>query len=91
MRLHKPIAALSGLMLAGAAWAAELPDELARELIVRDSVASYSGQCPCPYNNDAKDTPCGARSAWSKSGGKKLICFSHEVTDEMLREYRKRH
>ena len=91
MRLHKPIAALSGLMLAGAAWAADSPDELVRELIVRDSVASYADQCPCPYNNDAKGTPCGARSAWSKSGGKKLICFSHEVTDEVVREYRKRH
>ena len=91
MRLHKPIAALSGLMLAGAAWAAEMPDELVRELIVRDAVASYPGQCPCPYNNDAKGIPCGARSAWSKSGGKKLTCFSHEVTDEGVREYRERH
>jgi len=94
LRLHKPIAALSGLMLVGAAWAADPtgpPDELVRELIVRDSVASYPSQCPCPYNNDAKGTPCGARSAWSKSGGKKLVCFSHEVTEEMLRDYRERH
>jgi hypothetical protein len=27
LRLHKPIAALSGLMLAGAAWAAEVMDK----------------------------------------------------------------
>jgi len=51
LRLHKPIAALSGLMLAGAAWANDMTDEQVREIFVRESVASYSGQCPCPYSN----------------------------------------
>jgi hypothetical protein len=91
LRLHKPIAALSGLMLAGGAWANDMTDEQVREVFVRESVASYSGQCPCPYSNDAKGDPCGARSAWSKSGGKKLICFTHEVSDQQVREFRQRH
>ena len=43
MRLHKPIAALSGLMLAGGAWANDMTDEQVREIFVRGSVASYSG------------------------------------------------
>ena len=43
MRLHKPIAALSGLMLAGGAWANDMTDEQVRAIFVRGSVASYSG------------------------------------------------
>ena len=43
MRLHKPIAVLSGLMLAGGAWANDMTDEQVREIFVRGSVASYSG------------------------------------------------
>ena len=43
MRLHKPIAALGGLMLAGGAWANDMTDEQVREIFVRGSVASYSG------------------------------------------------
>ena len=43
MRLHKPIAALSGLMLAGGAWASDMTDEQVRAIFVRESVASYSG------------------------------------------------
>jgi hypothetical protein len=43
LRLHKPIAALSGLMLAGGAWANDMTDEQVREMFARGSVASYSG------------------------------------------------
>jgi hypothetical protein len=91
LRLHKPIAALSGLMLAGAAWAGETTVEQVREQIVRASVASYSGSCACPYSNDAAGDPCGARSAWSKKGGKTIVCFAHEVTDEQVRQFRQRY
>ena len=91
MRLHKPIAALSGLMLAGAAWGAEMTDEQVREQIVRASVASYSGQCACPYSNDSHGNPCGARSAWSKPGGPTIFCFTHEITADQVRDHRKRH
>ncbi len=91
MRLHKPIATLSGLMLAGAAWAAEMSDEQVRERIVRESVASYSGSCACPENIDAAGRRCGARSAYSKPGGARPICYSHDVTDEQVRAFRSRH
>jgi len=91
LRLHKPIATLSGLMLAGAAWGAEMTDGQVREQIVRTSVASYSGKCACPYSNDAHGNPCGARSAWSKPGGPKVLCFEHEVTDQQIGQFRQRH
>jgi hypothetical protein len=91
LRLHKPIAALTGLMLAGAAWAGEMTDEQVRESVVRESVASYSGSCACPENTDAAGRRCGARSAYSKPGGAKPICYPHEVSDEQVREFRQRH
>ena len=91
MRLHKSIAAFSGLMLAGAALAAEMSDDAVRESIVRDSVAAYPGNCPCPYNTDRAGRSCGERSAWSRGGGYSPICYTREVTDEQVREFRLRH
>jgi hypothetical protein len=78
-------------MLAGAAWAGEMTDEQVRESVVRESVASYSGSCACPENTDAAGRRCGARSAYSKPGGAKPICYPHEVSDEQVREFRQRH
>jgi hypothetical protein len=91
LRLHKSIAAFSGLMLAGAALAAEMTDDAVRECIVRDSVAAYPGNCPCPYNTDRAGRSCGGRSAWSRGGGYSPICYAREVTDEQVRDFRKRH
>jgi hypothetical protein len=91
LRLHKPIAALSGLMLAGAAWAVEMTDEQVREQIVRESVGSYAGSCACPDNTDSAGRRCGARSAYSKPGGARPICYTHEVSDQQVRQFRQRH
>jgi hypothetical protein len=91
LRLHKSIVALTGLMLAGTLWAAEMSDAQVRLQIVRESVASYSGRCPCPETTDSAGRRCGARSAYSKPGGAKPICYSSEISDEQVREFRKRH
>jgi hypothetical protein len=37
--------------------------------------SSYDGPCPCPYSLDIKGNSCGARSAWSRSGGESPACF----------------
>ncbi|HET9862738.1 MAG TPA: hypothetical protein VFP37_04805 [Steroidobacteraceae bacterium] len=91
MRLHKSTIALSGLVLAGAAWSTQMTDAQVRQQIVRESVASYSGRCPCPENTDSAGRRCGARSAYSKPGGARPICYTREVSDEQIREFRKRH
>ena len=91
MRLHKSIAVFSGLMLAGSAWTAEMTDEQVRERIVRDSVTSFSGSCACPESTDAAGRRCGERSAHSKPGGVKPLCYTHEVSDQQVREFRQRH
>lgn len=41
----------------------------ARNEIILQSIASYQGSCPCPYNTDRAGRRCGKRSAWSRPGG----------------------
>jgi hypothetical protein len=61
-----------------------------RDRIVAESLASYPGNCPCPYNTDRAGRKCGARSAWSKPGGRSPMCYAKEVTDEQVRQFRLR-
>jgi hypothetical protein len=78
-------------MLASVAWSAEITDQQVRERIVSESVASYSGHCACPDDTDSAGRRCGARSAYSKPGGARPICYTREVPDQQVREFRKRH
>ena len=91
MRLHKAIAGFCGLALMATAGAADPSDTAVRELIVHESIAAYPGACPCPDSHDARGKACGGRSAWSRDGGRKPICYVHEVTDEQIEKWRARH
>jgi len=82
-----------GLLVDGGATAMEkqpLSDAKIRDLIVAESIASYPGNCPCPYNTDRAGRKCGARSAWSKPGGRSPTCYANEVTAEQVRQFRLR-
>ncbi|QQA41510.1 SH3 domain-containing protein [Pelagovum pacificum] len=59
----------------------------ARAQIIRQSIASYQGSCPCPYNIDRAGHRCGGRSAWSRPGGFSPICYDSDVTDARLQSY----
>jgi len=69
--------------------AAELPDAQIRERLIRESIARYPGNCPCPYNVDRAGRRCGARSAYSKQGGYTPLCFAEDVTSEMIDAFRR--
>lgn len=56
-------------------------------LIIAQSVNSYSGSCPCPYNLDRGGRRCGGRSAYSRPGGASPICFEGDVTNAMIRAF----
>ncbi len=58
--------------------------------IIRESIASYPGNCPCPYNATRNGSSCGRRSAYSKPGGYAPICYPNDVSAEMIENYRKR-
>jgi hypothetical protein len=67
-----------------------LSDAEIKQQIIRNSIASYPGNCPCPYSVTSNGSSCGRRSAYSKPGGYDPICYPSDVTPEMVRQYRKR-
>ena len=80
----------AGLVVAGggAAGQSALSDSQVRERIIAESVATYPGRCPCPWNRASNGSKCGGRSAWSKPGGRNPICYPEEVTPDMIAEWR---
>jgi hypothetical protein len=63
----------------------------ARQAIIRESLAAYPGNCPCPYNTDRAGRSCGRRSAYSRPGGYAPICYDSDVSADMVRQYRSSH
>lgn len=59
--------------------------------IINESIASYSGNCPCPYNRASNGSSCGRRSAYSKPGGYSPICYANDVTPAMISSYKHKH
>jgi hypothetical protein len=62
-----------------------------KQQIVRESIASYSGSCPCPYNTDRAGRSCGRRSAYSRPGGASPSCYADDVSPKMVDAYRASH
>ncbi|HEX6860923.1 MAG TPA: hypothetical protein VF138_12090 [Caulobacteraceae bacterium] len=65
-------------------------DAQIKKKIIAESIASYSGRCPCPYNTMRNGAACGGRSAYSRPGGESPICYASDVTPAMVRAYRAR-
>jgi hypothetical protein len=75
-------------LLAPASSAFAQSDAQIRQKLIAESIASYPGNCPCPYNSASNGSSCGKRSAWSRAGGYAPLCYASDVTPEMIREYR---
>lgn len=65
-------------------------DDAIKRQIIEESIRSYRGSCPCPYNTMRNGAQCGGRSAYSKPGGASPICYPEQVTPAMLADYKKR-
>jgi hypothetical protein len=65
-------------------------DAQVRQILIDESIAAYSGSCPCPYSTARNGSRCGKRSAYSREGGEAPLCYAKDVTDEMVRAYRER-
>jgi hypothetical protein len=76
------------LMSAAGAASEQISDAQIRNLIVEQSMRSYPGNCPCPFNVDRAGRRCGARSAYNRAGGYAPVCFAREISDEQVRLYR---
>jgi len=83
------LAALLGIAAAQIKQVAKTNAEIRQE-IIKQSIASYKGTCPCPYSVDRAGRMCGRRSAYSKPGGASPICYQKDVTPKMVVDYRKR-
>jgi hypothetical protein len=59
-----------------------------KKAIIAESINTYPGNCPCPYNRASNGSACGKRSAWSRKGGYAPVCYEHEVTPEMMSKWR---
>lgn len=67
-----------------------ISDEQIKERIIRESISSYSGNCPCPYNSARNGSKCGKRNAWSRAGGDSPICYKDDVSRKMIDAWRMR-
>lgn len=67
---------------------AELTDEEVKDRLIKDSIAQYPGNCPCPFNVDRAGRPCGGRSAWNKPGGSAPLCFREDISEDMIAAWR---
>jgi hypothetical protein len=65
-------------------------DNQIKQEIISQSIGSYSGSCPCPYNRDRAGRSCGRRSAYSRPSGASPLCYPQDVTQRMVDDYRKR-
>ena len=66
-------------------------DNEIRQQIIKESIASYPGTCACPYSVMRNGRRCSRRSAYSKPGGYAPLCYPSDVTDKMVKQYRRQH
>jgi len=92
MRIALGFAITACLVVAGVdAVAQTLADDQVKQEIIKQSVASYPGRCPCPWNLASNGSRCGKRSAYSRAGGYSPVCYAQDVTPEMIKQYRLAH
>nr|WP_246753663.1 hypothetical protein [Dickeya oryzae] len=65
-----------------------LSDNEIKQIIIEESIASYTGNCACPYNSASNGSRCGGRSAWSRKGGAAPVCYKDDVTKEQVARWR---
>lgn len=59
-----------------------------RQLLIRESIASYSGNCACPYHADRAGRACGRRSAYVRAGGATVLCYPGDISVAEVRRAR---
>lgn len=64
--------------------------EAIKQKIIQQSIESYPGNCPCPYNTARNGSRCGKRSAYNRAGGYAPFCYPEDVSDRMVKEYKVR-
>lgn len=79
---QKPIAAADR-----GASAPAYPASQIKRILIRESINSYSGKCPCPDSRMSSGRRCGKRSAYSRPGGASPLCYEEDVTQAMIDDF----
>lgn len=66
-----------------------MSDEEIIQVIIYKSIATHRGDCACPYSRATNGSQCGRRSAYSRPGGYKPLCYPRDVSIEMIEEFRR--
>lgn len=66
-------------------------DAQIKQQIIKQSIASYPGNCACPYNSASNGSSCGRRSAYSRGGGYAPLCYPSDVSAAAVKAYRASH
>jgi len=85
------LASACALMFAANAAAKPMTDAAIRQAIIAESISSYPGNCPCPYNSARNGSSCGRRSAYSRPGGYSPKCYASDVSKAEVEAYRQAH
>lgn len=97
MRTGHPFASIGLAIVAALAVASpslggqNMTDAQVKQAIIRQSIASYSGSCPCPYSTARNGSRCGGRSAYSRPGGAAPFCYASDVSAADVAAYRRSH
>jgi len=67
---------------------ADLSNANITKILISRSKARYSGSCPCPYNSDRAGRRCGGRSAYSRAGGASPLCYSRDISQDMISSFK---
>jgi hypothetical protein len=62
-----------------------------KQQIIRASLVSYPGACPCPYSVMRNGRSCGGRSAYSRPGGYAPTCYPQDVSAADVTAWRAAH
>ena len=89
MRASAMLASTLGAMLAGAAPAIAQSDGEIRQRIIRESIARYPGNGPCPYSVDSNGRRYGGRSAHSRAGNAAPKCYPSDISAAEVAAYRR--
>ena len=86
----KKLLFLMGLCLSFGAEAKQGVENTAaiKQKIIQQSIESYPGNCPCPYNTARNGSRCGNRSAYNRAGGYAPICYEKDIKEQMIREFK---
>jgi hypothetical protein len=85
--------AIVPLLWAAAASAQSYRDEEIRQMIIRDSLASFgSTDCPCPYSYAWNGQQCADKSLYNQRTRRQdIFCYPNDVSYRDIEEYRRYH